>query len=183
MSWKLFVRLFHVDVPEELLVGLLFLACVGSATIIRYAKHNRRNKVVAIWAVAYIVLMLWITVTVLSRLDRAGDVMRYNLMPLWSIDSIKEGYVETMYEKVYNVLFFVPLGLITAFAKSQWWKLLLFGFGTSVTIELLQLVTRTGMCETDDVICNTAGFAIGFSITRIIIWCANGMLSKYKRVN
>lgn len=38
---------------------------------------------------------------------------------------------------------------------------ILIDFITSVTIELLQLITRTGACETDDVICNTVGCGIG----------------------
>ena len=41
---------------------------------------------------------------------------------------------------------------------------MLLGLITSVTIELLQLITRTGTCETDDVICNTVGCAIGAMI-------------------
>lgn len=37
----------------------------------------------------------------------------------------------------------------------------LIGCLTSVIIELLQFITRTGTCETDDVICNTVGCGIG----------------------
>jgi len=174
-SWDLFFRLFSIDVPEELLMAVAFVCLLVTVSVIRFcadghyrdAVRMNRNRIAVIWAMGYIVLMLWITV--ISRLDRTGDVMRYDLMPLWSIDSIKDGFVETLYEKVYNVLFFIPLGIITAIANIKWWKVLLFGIGTSVTIELLQLIIRTGLCETDDVLCNTSGFIIGFAIIRSMI--------------
>ena len=165
MTWELFVRLFHVDVPEELIAGLLFVAVIGVVTVVRFVESNRRNWIVGGLAAAYILVMLWITV--ISRLDRVSEEFRYCLQPLWCIDAIKSGLIEVLYEKVFNVIFFVPLGIISALATCKWWKVLLFGFITSVAIELLQLVTRTGMCETDDILCNTAGFVIGYGFVKL----------------
>lgn len=119
-------------------------------------------------------------------------------MPFWSIGQIREGYIETIYEKIYNVLFFIPYGVLwgaypqplpkEAYSqplpeeaypqplpkgKGGWWRrVVLIGFLTSVTIELLQLITCTGTCETDDVICNTIGCGlgamIGFGIVKLL---------------
>lgn len=156
-----------MDIPLWLIFGTGLFAIVGS--IIAWMRCNACNKwnvMATIWAAAFVFIIHWITV--LGRLENVGESYRYNLMPLWSIDAIKDGYVETIYEKVYNVILFIPLGLIcTGFKK--WQYILLFGLCTSITIELLQFVTRTGMCETDDVICNAAGCIIGYTSVRLVI--------------
>lgn len=61
-----------------------------------------------------------------------------------------------------NVLMFIPLGLL---AGSRWkWKGILLGIGLSMTVELLQLISRRGLFEFDDVLHNTMGTFIGVSI-------------------
>ena len=46
-----------------------------------------------------------------------------------------------------NVLAYIPLGLM---AGNLWkWKGILVGIGLSITSELLQLITRSGLCELD----------------------------------
>ena len=41
----------------------------------------------------------------------------------------------------------------------------LYSFGLSLTIELVQLITRVGSCDVDDIILNTIGGVIGY-----ILW-------------
>ena len=61
-----------------------------------------------------------------------------------------------------NVLAYIPLGLL---AGRLWkWKGVLAGIGLSITSELLQLITRRGLCELDDALHNTLGTLIGVSI-------------------
>lgn len=166
MTWDLFKRMFHVNMPIELLVTVLTAACIASVIVWKNCLSNRRDWFFGIWTVACLFLMLYITV--LGRLGVHNDeAYRYNFMPFWSIAHYREGYVETLYEKVNNVILFVPFGVLLAgfrrfhcFRKSC--EVLLVGMGASICIELLQLITRTGMCETDDVICNTFGTMIGF---------------------
>lgn len=43
-----------------------------------------------------------------------------------------------------------------------WLRVLVFGAGISVMIELLQLIFKRGLCETDDVIHNVVGCMIGY---------------------
>ena len=66
---------------------------------------------------------------------------------------------------VLNILLFVPFGyLLPLFRKraDRWWKVLLCGFAASLTIELLQLVTRYGMFDLDDLMHNTLGALLGW---------------------
>ena len=40
--------------------------------------------------------------------------------------------------------------------------ILLAGYGRSVTVEVIQLITKVGCCDVDDMILNTAGAALGY---------------------
>lgn len=99
--------------------------------------------------------------TVLGREPR--DCVSIQLVPFDSIRVIRAGFIERLYEKIYNVIFFVPLGCLYAlyFRRKVILSSLMAGVATSIGIELLQLATCTGTCETDDVICNAVGCLIG----------------------
>lgn len=65
-----------------------------------------------------------------------------------------------------NVFLFFPLGLTIPYALPKKWKhnvliAILFGLILSIAIEFLQYYFCLGRAETDDVICNTLGCAIG----------------------
>ena len=115
-------------------------------------------------------------ITVFSR---SSDIdYSHHLQPVWSYSQIKDGYVETIYENIYNVLFFIPYGILLSIQlrNLSLVKIIAVGCMTSVFIEILQLVTRTGCCETDDVIHNTLGFLIGV----VIVMMARSILKRNK---
>lgn len=66
-----------------------------------------------------------------------------------------------------NVLLFVPLGYlvprVTA-RMNRWWKVLLLGFGFSLLIETVQLITKLGWFDASDLLHNTMGAMIGYGI-------------------
>lgn len=67
---------------------------------------------------------------------------------------------------VLNVVLFVPLGILLPFLwkKYRTWKAsILFGFGMSLAIELLQILTYRAT-DINDLIANTLGTAIGYGI-------------------
>lgn len=95
------------------------------------------------------------------------------LMPLSSWETLLSvpyyGHGEyILKEIIINVLMLLPL-CITPFViphhlrfKLPIYKFcILFGISFSVIIEVLQYVTHTGLCETDDVIHNTIGVLLG----------------------
>lgn len=162
----LFFRLFNPGVPLCMLLIVIFLSSLVSCIILcKYRKDCRWRLIWIVWVSACLYLMLYSTV--LGR--NSEESMSIQLIPFWSVEAIQDGLIETLYEKVYNVIFFVPLGALFSFRgfcnRAQDFKItIIMGFLTSVSIELLQLITRTGTCETDDVICNTAGCGIGAMI-------------------
>lgn len=169
---RLFFRLFNPYIPTYVLLVVLFVAFITTAFQYKWA-NNRYNAMISTSIVACLVIMLWITL--LGRITNGTGIIghepRVKLMPLWSIEAIQDGLIETLYEKINNVIFFIPYGFLLGLRCTNDLKgsrglrslkgAILTGFITSVTIELLQLITRTGTCETDDVICNTLGCGIG----------------------
>lgn len=168
----LFFRLFNPGISLRIF-AIVMLATFVTTIVLYYKASRRSTAILAVWIVACLFLMLY--ATVLGRTPHEG--FSVNLVPLWSIGAIRDGYVETIYEKIYNVIFFAPYGMLLGLyfgLDSTWpkavWRSLKAGVVTSVAIELLQLITRTGTCETDDVICNALGCAAG---------CMLGALAAY----
>lgn len=75
----------------------------------------------------------------------------------------------TWFEIRANVLLFIPIGfLLPMVIKKPVWLPPIIGIGISVIIEVIQLITHRGLCETDDVISNTIGFLIGYLVYLLI---------------
>ena len=78
-----------------------------------------------------------------------------------------------------NILLFIPIGfLLPMVIKKPIWLPPIIGIGISVIIELIQLITHRGLCETDDVISNTIGFMIGF----VAFWLIKGIVLLIKHI-
>ena len=69
-----------------------------------------------------------------------------------------------------NILCFMPFGMILRQRdrKNRWFQALLLSILLSVLIETLQYVLGTGVTETDDVILNTFGSALGYYLVNIM---------------
>lgn len=85
------------------------------------------------------------------------DLRQIKLLPFWSYR--KWSALEIRWQIYRNIFLFIPYGALlkSLGAKHPIWIAMV----TSMAIELLQLVFRLGMCETDDVINNTLGAAVG----------------------
>lgn len=114
--------------------------------------------------------------TLFGRTD--SPEYQYKTIPFWSYFAILDGETNLVKEDILNVALFVPIGLLLycIVAVRKWWIALVFGFGLSSCIELLQLVWKRGTCEFDDVFHNTIGCLIGYFIARIIIKCCRSNL-------
>ena len=116
-----------------------------------------------------------------DRLGRADgyDSYRYNLVLFAEIrrfiryrDQVSSGaFILNM---LGNLLVFVPIGFLIPLwklKKTGFFEILLYSFALSLLIETLQLVTRVGVFDVDDLFLNTIGGVLGFvlfKITRLI---------------
>lgn len=66
---------------------------------------------------------------------------------------------------VLNILLFIPFGfLIPIIWKKRWnlWKIMLLGLAVSFCVEIVQLITRLGFADVDDLMNNTVGSGLGY---------------------
>lgn len=156
---SLFPHLLHPRISFSVLLIVLAIAIAATCAVLAFANIRKFRNVILVWLIACLYLMFHIAI--FGRESR--EFYSLHLIPFWSIESIQNGFVETLYEKLNNILFFIPFGcLLGTYCKEKVIsRSLIIGTVTSITIELLQLITKTGTCETDDVICNTLGCGIG----------------------
>lgn len=71
-----------------------------------------------------------------------------------------------------NIAAFMPLGflLAVAFRKLKGVQLLTASFAFIFTAELLQLVTRRGVFDVDDILLNILGSCLGYGIFKLLNW-------------
>ena len=94
---------------------------------------------------------------------------RWNLTPFWTYRKILNSGPSAAWLKkeiLFNILMLLPLGLLAPILlekRKLLWTILI-GLCFSVGIELLQFLTKRGLCETDDLIHNCIGVLIGYGI-------------------
>ena len=96
---------------------------------------------------------------------------RYNLIPFVEIRRFwvyrkQLGLMAVVTNLFGNVIGFLPFGFILPVILDKMrsgWLIVLAGFGLSVTVEVIQLITKVGCFDVDDMILNTAGAALGYS--------------------
>lgn len=72
---------------------------------------------------------------------------------------------------ILNILLFIPFGYLlpSLFPRLRWWQVVLLGLAFSLCIELLQLITKLGYADVDDLINNALGAAIGWLCYKLIL--------------
>lgn len=111
--------------------------------------------------------------TIISRIP--GPEYRYQLEVFWSY---KRAYtfhdLVTLWEDILNIFLLMPLGILIPCMGKEDQKLTrlpwvaLCGLLLSVCIEVIQLMTKRGLFEFDDMINNTAGVMIGYGIYKVM---------------
>ena len=77
------------------------------------------------------------------------------------------GMQSVFFNLIGNILGFMPFGFFLPVMTPRMHhgrRVVLLGMVSSITVELVQLVTRTGVCDIDDVILNTLGAALGYGL-------------------
>ncbi len=141
-----------------IMIAIPVLVVVWS--VIGAVFYKRMRIVGAILTVLSVAVILYMTV--FSRHDK--DVV-LDLIPFSSFQRAKE-QPEMYRSMLMNVFLFVPLGLSLPFVfggatGKRILLTILIGFLLSASVEAIQYFASLGMAETDDVIFNTLGTAIG----------------------
>lgn len=147
---------------ERVYIGRFVAVAICTVFILIVAvwcqKKNRSKWVKVAMLAEYVVLIL--CYTVLCR--KMGTLTQFQPIPFYNFwnDSNPIGMV--MVEGVLNMLLFLPMGIIMAWMGERWKWMLGGALLLSVTIEVMQWLTKSGCCETNDVINNCIGSVVGY---------------------
>lgn len=106
----------------------------------------------------YILIILGETLLFRSK----SDMMQANLSPFWSY----RFWGEQGAQIIANIVLFIPFGCI---ASKIWkWKSIVVVLILSFGIEFIQLISKRGLFEFDDIFNNCLGAVIGYLIYLLI---------------
>lgn len=162
-------RWFDPNIPMEyIIISFSVLCIVMTIGFIVYRGQRMKKFVLGALAIEYYFLVLCSTV-----ICRTAPISkRLELMPFYNYADIWNGvdFKRTLMEVLLNVALFVPIGLLLGgMMQKGAVKILLIGCVLSSLIELLQLATGRGLCETNDVIHNTVGCMVGFAAAKSVM--------------
>ena len=148
-------------IPFYVYEGALSVLCIGIVIlfVINCKKAFRRISILLL--IEYLFLIFSTTVFYRTvKVERAYD---YSF--LWSYSD-----PDLIVENIMNVVVFIPIGFLLGcvYNNTKWWMALSVGGGISVIIEMLQLISKTGFSELDDVMHNTLGCLLGYGIMTIL---------------
>ena len=138
-------------------------------------KKFNHKAVMKLLFIIYMCVLVYVVffAEAMGRTPQDGYV--YNLTPLkeikrfmkyiWDNDAL--GRVARL--NIFgNIIAFIPFGIYlpyTSESKLGFISTFLYTFSLSLTIELVQLITKVGSCDVDDIILNALGGVIGY-----ILW-------------
>lgn len=143
-------------------------------------KHHKKLIRVASWFVFAIYLVALVYFLFFSeQLGRVpSDEYKYSLVPLREMKRYvvywrEIGLFNVILNLIGNVICFVPFGFVLPIMSSRQRgliKITFLSFLASLLIELIQLVSKVGSCDVDDIILNTLGGFLGYLAFWICHW-------------
>jgi glycopeptide antibiotics resistance protein len=99
-----------------------------------------------------------------------GRTYSYELSLFWSYRLALAGSHTYAQEIVLNILLYMPLGFILpeVFEEAKPWQLVLFLLVLSGMIESIQLITKLGLFEFDDIFNNILGGVFGIGCSSVL---------------
>lgn len=160
-----YVLEFDAGIPKAVALGVSVITC-GAVLLLSVLKPDNPALVRKVsWWMFLTYLLMVLCFTIIFREEK--NVAQISMKPIWEYDSLNYNQIA---EAILNVLLFMPLGFLAgaAIRRKRLLKAVGLCCGISVTIELLQLITKRGVCNIDDVIHNTLGCIIGYGL--IALW-------------
>lgn len=141
--------------------------------------HDRKKQRIAAWVLFVLyVIVLFYFLFFAESLGRtyAEREYHYNLVPFHEIKRFIL-YADVLGTKAVilnifgNIAAFVPFGFFLPVFSMRCRKIgfvFLYSFELSLAVEVIQLVTKVGSFDVDDIILNTLGGVCGYAIYRVL---------------
>lgn len=138
--------------------------------LMKGSKKININKL-GLWSIFLIYMIIVLMATIGDRSEG------YESINLYLFSSYKEAYnsfsIGQWRNIILNILMFVPIGFMMPLLIKKcetWYITYLVGILITLFIETLQLITKRGIFEIDDIINNSLGCAIGYGIIMTFIY-------------
>ena len=163
-----FIEIFHCIKNDLLMAADYIIYCILVSPIILGVRVLLRRKFSLPKPIEFIFslyLVGVVSITILSR--EPGTRTGIYLQLFQTLNRTPQSFAY-FFE---NILLFIPFGILAPFTirkLTSFLPCIIAGFLFSLGIELIQLVTKCGYCQLDDLIMNTLGTMIGCLIFKCI---------------
>ncbi len=168
---------FLQHILRTLEVGAIFVVpavviCIAVLAVAFVVTKKRGRGFDWLRAAAILILCGWFVLTVyvtLLRGENMSSSCNFQLFLAWQ-EAWNQFTLQVWLNVLLNIALFVPLGVLPLVFRyaEKWYLMLATGFLTSLAIESIQLVTRRGMFDVDDLFTNTVGAMLGWGIVMAI---------------
>lgn len=159
---------FLIKYQTEKVILFLILPLVSSIIlwiILKKTKFCKNQKTKSIMIVLlFASIMIIIECTMLFRTK--ADSYQYNFDLFWKYKELASGTSSLIFEILANIIVFVPIGaLLPCVLKQSVQRFtVVYGILLSSLIELVQLVSKYGLFEVNDIFHNSLGVIIGYTL-------------------
>lgn len=168
------------------LAGMLAAAVLGTVYFIHRKKYGGQKKFPWARIILWLIFLGYAVVVVYATMLRWSGFFRrewnLHLFRAWR-EAWNDFSVKNWANVLLNVAMFGPLGFLLPLLGKNFWKwywTVPAGFGSSLAIELFQLALGRGICDVDDLFCNTLGAVIGYLLIMTVLSVRNPKGSRAK---
>lgn len=157
-----------------LIGAILFGLMIATAYFTHKQKYHGKKKFPWEKAILWLIFAAYVMIVLYATLMRMSGVRaQYNLhlFKAWR-EAWNDFSVKNIANVILNIAMFMPFGFLLPLlwkGGQKWYITIPSGFGFSLAIELIQLMTHRGVFDVDDLFTNTLGGAIGFFFAMAIL--------------
>ena len=142
----------------------------------KIVNKNKKSVVSLIFTIYLLVLGYHLFLSDMWGRREVAEGYRYNFVLFKEIiryiTNMKAiGFKLVLLNLAGNIVAFVPLGIFVSYflnnSRYTFIKTILFGLILTVSVEVIQLITRVGICDVDDILLNFIGVVIGAVLVKL----------------
>ena len=147
---------------------ILVTLCVMTVLLYKHHKIDKLQRNTSIILVIYVVILLYFTV--IGRYSH--EEYENRIYFYYSYRRLIEHYdSQSMRQILLNIAMLIPVGFLLPMifnCKGKYLKTIGISILLIIVIELLQMLTKTGSCEVDDIINNLLGALLGMALYHMV---------------
>ena len=172
MKMESLITILHSIYCLPLSHFFLYIILATFCYLVIFFQFRLSKSFIGLCSIVYILVILVIT---LGTREPSGS-QDFCLIPFASVYRYLHGQSEKLRESFMNLVLFYPLGLLLG-SVAERKRIICIGFFLSFGIEMAQFIWKLGYAETDDVLHNTLGVAIGVFL---MLWMRKKFKTKKK---